>query len=384
MNLKLISVHSNVLSKSVDKTSSAMGSNTTNDSVSAKNIGTGITQVIQLSLYVTVIIVGSLGNLLVCLAIYLQKRRKPNEFFILNLALTDLGASIFSIPLDLTELLTGKFLLGPSMCHVVYPIQTMLMGTSVLTLLCLSVERHRAIVTPLKPRIQVKTAFVMISATWLVSMAAVAPYASILHLEGDQCREKWPREIFVKSFTMSVFLLLYFIPLLVITANYVSVMQKLSCELKRLQHLFSGRNHSLCKHVKKRAEQNIKVVKVFVTAVVVFAICLLPNHVLWLWHDFGQGKNFKYFNEVVVFCNIMVYINSAINPFIFGKIRIRNCCNGSNKEHGRHESSIISRLSSKAPKFYLRVREMSDIMSRPSFIKRVQQKWQVEEGEEVV
>lgn len=383
MNLKLISVHSNVPSKA-DETSPAMGSNATNYSASAGNIGSGVMQVIQLSLYVAVIVVGSIGNLLVCLAIYLQKKRKPNEFFILNLALTDLGASIFSIPLDLTELLTGKFLLGPSMCHVVYPIQTMLMGTSVLTLLCLSAERHRAIVTPLKPRIQVKTAFVMISATWLVSIVAVAPYASILHLEEHQCLEKWPREIYVKSFTVGVFLLLYFIPLVVITANYVRVMQKLYCELKRLQNLFSGRNHILCKHVKKRAEQNIKVVKVFVTAVVVFAICLLPNHVLWLWHDFGEGKNFKYFSEVVVFCNIMVYINSAVNPFIFGKIRVKNCCHGSNKEHLRHESSLISRLASKAPKFYLRVREMSDIMSRPSFIKRVQQKWQVEEGEEIV
>ena len=356
----------------------------TNDSVSVGNIGSGITQVIQLSLYVTVSFVGFLGNLLVCIAIYLQKKRKPNEFFILNLALTDLGASIFSIPLDLTELLSGKFLLGPTMCHVVYPIQTVLMGTSVLTLLCLSAERHRAIVSPLKPKIQEQTAFVMITATWLVSMAAVAPYASILQLEGEHCLEKWPRDIYVKTFTISVFLLLYFVPLVAITANYARVMHKLNCEMKRLKNLFSGRNHSLCKQVQKRADQNIRVVKVFVTAVVVFAICLLPNHVLWLWHDFGDGKNFKYFNEVVVFCHIMVYINSAINPFIFGKLRLNHCCNGSDKKRGRSESSLISRLSSKAPKFYLRVREISDIMSRPSFIKRVQQEWQVEEGEAVV
>lgn len=356
----------------------------TNDSVSVENIGSEITQVIQLSLYVMVSFVGSLGNLLVCIAIYLQKKRKPNEFFILNLALTDLGASIFSIPLDLAELLSGKFLLGPTMCHVVYPIQTVLMGTSVLTLLCLSTERHRAIVSPLKPKIQEKTAFGMITATWLVSVAAVAPYASILHLEGDQCLEKWPRDIYVKTFTMSVFLLLYFVPLVAITVNYVRVMQKLNCEVKRLKHLFSGRYHSLCKHVQKRSDQNIRVVKVFVTAVVVFAICLLPNHVLWLWHDFGEGNNFKYFNEVVVFCHIMVYINSAINPFIFGKLRLNHCCNDSHKKHRRIETSLISRLSSKAPKFYLRVREISDIMSRPSFIKRVHQEWQVEEGEAVV
>ena len=361
-----------------------MDLNATNDSGNVEDYGSEVMQVIQLSLYVIVVVVGSLGNLLVCLAIYLQKKRKPNEFFILNLALTDLGASMLSIPLDLTEFLTGKFLLGSLMCHVVYPIQTLLMGTSVLTLLCLSTERHRAIVTPLKPRIQVRTALAMITATWVVSMAAVAPYASVLHLEGEQCLEKWPKEVYAKSFTISVFLLLYLIPLMIITANYVRVTRKLFGEVKRVQELFSGRDHNWCRYVKKRAEQNIKVVKVFVTAVVVFAICLLPNHVLWLWHDFGEGKHFRYFSEVVVFCNIMVYLNSAINPFIFGKISLKNCCKGVEKKTRRQEASLISKLSSRAPRFSLRVRDMSDVTSRPSFLTQVHEEFQVEEKEEAV
>lgn len=349
-----------------------MWSNTTNDSSTSP-----ITDVVQLSLYVTVIVIGSLGNCLVCLAIYQQKKRRPNEFFILNLALTDLGASVFSIPLDLTELLTGKFPLGYAMCHIVYPVQTILMGASVLTLLCLSSERHRAIVTPLKPRIQVKTAFWMIAATWIISVMAVSPYASILHLEGDQCLEKWPRVVYMKTFTMSMFLLLYFIPLVIITANYVRVMQKLFCERERVRQLFSGRNHRLCRHTKMRAEQNIKVVKVFVTAVVVFAVCLLPNHVLWIWHDFGEGKYYIYFNKVVVYCNIMVYINSAINPFIFGKLKLKKCFSTKNKGNNYRGSSFLSKMASKAPSFGLRARAMSDVTSRrPSVFK-----WRAEEKE---
>ena len=362
-----------------------MDPNATNVSSNAEEDNASeITFLVQLCLYATVTIVGSLGNCLVCLAIYRQKKRRPNEFFIINLALTDIGAIVFSIPLDLTELLKGTFPLGQFMCHVVYPVQTILMGTSVFTLLCLSTERYRAIVTPLKPRVEVHTAFGMIVATWLFSMAAVSPYASILHLEDGQCLEKWPREIYAKSFTMSMFLLLYFIPLLIISGNYIRVMQKLMCEKKQIRRLFSESKDRPCKHAKKRAEQNIKVVKVSVIAVVAFAFCLLPNHALWLWHDFGEGKHSIYFNKFVVFCNIMVYINSAINPFIFGKITLKTCCHSADNERKRYGVSFFSKFASKGPSLSLRARALSDVTTRLTFFKQVQQEWQVDTKQEVI
>ena len=357
-----------------------MLSNTTNESKT-----TEITDMIQLILYVTIIVVGSIGNCLVCLAIYRQEKRRPNEFFILNLAFTDLGASFFSIPLDLTELLTGKFPFGEVMCHIVYPLQTVLMGTSVFTLLCLSHERYRAIVTPFKPRIRGKKAFWMIAATWLIPAMAVSPYASILHLEGEQCLEKWPREIFTKTFTMGIFLLLYLIPLVIITANYLQVVQKLFCERKLVMHMFSGSSHRLCKHAKMRAEQNIKVVKVFVTAVIVFALCLLPNHVLWIWHDFGKGKTNIYFNNVMVYCNIIVYINSAINPLIFGKLQLKNCCSGrTDSQLKKDGSSLRFKMASKELTFGLRSEALSESKSGPSFFNLVKSEWRTDETETIV
>jgi len=59
-------------------------------------------------------------------------------------------------------------------------------------------------------------------------------------------------------------------------------------------------------------------IKTFVAAVMAFAICQLPNHVIWLWHDFGTGNQWKHLNDVLPFCHILTYLNSAIDPFIFG------------------------------------------------------------------
>lgn len=63
---------------------------------------------------------------------------------------------------------------------------------------------------------------------------------------------------------------------------------------------------------------NVCIVKIFVIVVVVFVVCMLLNYVMWLWNDYGNGYSFKYFFDFFVFINILVYVNSCINFFIFG------------------------------------------------------------------
>lgn len=41
---------------------------------------------------------------------------------------------------------------------------------------------------------------------------------------------------------------------------------------------------------------------------------------MWMWSDFGNGWDWKYFNIFLMFVNVMVYVNSVINLFIFGVI----------------------------------------------------------------
>ena len=68
--------------------------------------------------------------------------------------------------------------------------------------------------------------------------------------------------------------------------------------------------------VRKRSRSNDVIVKTFLFGAVEFAICLLPYHVMWLWHDFGQGGRWTHFQDTLVFANALVYFNSLVNPFI--------------------------------------------------------------------
>lgn len=49
-----------------------------------------------------------------------------------------------------------------------------------------------------------------------------------------------------------------------------------------------------------------------------FALCVLPTNVMWLWLDFGKAEEqYDKFWELVTFCNIITFSNSAANPICY-------------------------------------------------------------------
>jgi hypothetical protein len=167
----------------------------------------------------------------------------------------------------------------------------------------------------------------MMVGTWILSSLLVAPYVRVLEYKDKQCQENWPSNpLFVQAYTSSVFVILYLIPLLIISACYSRVLFRLYMDKSQVLKLMGGRRQSHEKLIRQRAVQNLRMVKMCVTAVVAFALCLLPFHVLWLWNDFGDGGKEPNFGIMLIFSNILVYFNSVINPLIFGKLDLRQCC----------------------------------------------------------
>lgn len=255
-----------------------------------------------------------------------KKKLKISDNFIINLTIADLLCCVVSIPFDIMERIVGYWPLGLFMCKIVYPLQTVLMAVAVGTLLFMAFERHRAIIAPLKPKISGKYVLLTIIILWITAILLVSPYMVVLEMDGLRCTENWPAPVFVKAFTASVFVLLYIVPLSIITAAYIRV----GVRLKRGSSLFRNTFGSsiACRMVLQvHARRNIHVVKIFICAVIAFAVCLLPFHIMWLWYDFGDGKYYKHYYDLLTFANILVYSNSAINPFIFGSLskKFRSC-----------------------------------------------------------
>lgn len=67
----------------------------------------------------------------------------------------------------------------------------------------------------------------------------------------------------------------------------------------------------------KKLERNTRIVKMLVTVVLFYACCLLPNQVVWMWIEFGNGNDYSNLSTLLSFTGMLVYINSIVNPFLY-------------------------------------------------------------------
>ena len=146
-----------------------------------------------------------------------------------------------------------------------------------------------------------------------------APYIVILEYKDGVCRESWHNEYHPKMFIVGVFLLFYATPLGVIAPAYACIGCSLHSDDRRMRKFSQQQgpgNRQFQVLVRKQSRSNVVIVKTFLFGAVAFAICLLPYHVMWLWHDFGQGGRWTHFEDTLMFANALVYFNSLVNPFI--------------------------------------------------------------------
>ena len=301
--------------------SEGMSSSDNTGATNTTELSMELLTVIKITCYSVIIVIGTIGNLMLIFNLALKRHRKTSQFFILNLAAVDLLTCTLSIPFDISLLVLGGWPFGPVMCRLVYPLQTLFMAVSVSTLLCMALERHRAIIHPLKPKITGRVIILVIFLIWVISTGLVSPYAAALKMNDGDCVENWPNNDpkYPKTFTLCVFLILYLSPLCVITAAYARLGVRLRANSQKVE-LLVGTHSIRNRFSKSRTRRNIRIVKFFVLAVIAFALCLLPFQVMWMWSDFGNGQEWKHFNTFLTFANVMVYANSAVNPYIFGAL----------------------------------------------------------------
>lgn len=137
--------------------------------------------------YLSIFLVGVLGNALTC-AVILRYRamQTPTNYYLLSLAVSDLLVLLLGMPLELYEM--GRnypFPLGEGGCYFrTFLFETVCLA-SVLNVTALSVERYVAVVHPLKVKHVATRAHVrrVVLALWLLSMACAVPNTSVHGIE---------------------------------------------------------------------------------------------------------------------------------------------------------------------------------------------------------
>ena len=262
--------------------------------------------------------------------------RKPINFLLVNMAMSDLLFPIFLIPRDIQRLYINSWLiggpLGHALCKLVGFLISVSNAVSIQSLVLIAVDRFGAVVFPLRsPLIRSKLCSFFILATWIIAMTVHSPYLFAYKLVeipgGLVCRLRW-KEAFGESssyhnFFVPCLMIFYLIPLVFLAVLYIIIYIKLkSQKIPGEQSANAGQ---------QRQQRERSVLKMSIAVVLGFVVCWLPFSIYWfltffildIWSQCG-------FQYVAFFAFLMARINCAMNPcicFIFSKnyrIRLKN------------------------------------------------------------
>ena len=283
-------------------------------------------KVLKIFAYSLILLISLIGNLFVIIVFAKNKRlRKTINYFVLNMAISDLLPPLTVMPIWLVQIATGSsawyldspVLLGVILCKLTYFLADVSLLVSIESLVLMSTDRLIAVVFPLHAkRISTMLRLKLILCAWIIAIAVHAPYFYTFRLFPDgnytYCELDWgPAFDHVQTnerYFTTTFIIFFLMPLCLLTVMY-SVM---AVTLKR--------KTGFGIHEGGRKEKNRQVMLLSVCIVGGFALCIIPNVVfifirifVWNW----QKPTICSFLTVIPFlATFMMHSWSAVNPSI--------------------------------------------------------------------
>ena len=273
-----------------------------------------------------IIIVSLIANsLIVILVCKTPNLRKPINYFIANMASSDLLYPIFLMPWNLSFLHTNTFLiggqLGQALCKLVPFIISVSFVVSIQNLILIAVDRFGAVVFPLRsPLIRSKLCPFFILATWIVAAAVSSPdlftYELVEYPEGTcRCVENWKTEAFGESssfasFSLAYYILFIYIPVLLLVILYSIIVIKLKTQVHPGEQSANSQQ--------QRDRRNRNVLQMSIAIVTVFVFCCLPysiNFLITQYQDTFTHLSCSFW----IYKKVIFYVANAycaINPVI--------------------------------------------------------------------
>ncbi|KGL90158.1 putative G-protein coupled receptor 83, partial [Charadrius vociferus] len=268
--------------------------------------------------YSFIIVFSLFGNVLVCHVVIKTKRmHSATSLFIVNLAVADIMITLLNTPFTLARFVNSTWIFGKGMCHVSRFAQYCSLHVSALTLTAIAVDRHQVIMHPLKPRISTAKGVIYIFVIWIMATCFSLPHAIYQKLFTFEYSEEVtrclclpdfpePADLFWKYLDLTTFILLYVLPLLIISAAYMTVAKKLW-----LRNVIGDVTTEQYFALRKK---NKKTIKMLMLVVILFAVCWFPLncYVILLSSQTIHTNNALYFAF-----HWFAMSSTCYNPFIY-------------------------------------------------------------------
>ncbi|KAM5314095.1 C-X-C chemokine receptor type 6 isoform 2-T3 [Glossophaga mutica] len=256
--------------------------------------------------YVAVFVCGLVGNSLVLVTyIFYQKRRSLTDVFLMNLPLADL-VFVCTLPFW-TYASIHEWVFGNAMCKILLGIYTLNFYTSMLILVCITVDRFMAVVQAItayneKTR-RMSWAKAICLSVWVVSLLLSLPqiiYGDVHHLDKRICYHREEISITVLAIQMT---LGFFLPLHVMIVCY-------SVIIKTLLHARGFHKHKSLKII-------FLVVALFLVTQTPFNLVKLIRSTSWEYHSMTS------FQYAVVVTEAVAYLRTCLNPVLYAFVGLK-------------------------------------------------------------
>ena len=274
--------------------------------------------------YCLILVVSLVGNSFIGIIVYkTQTLRKPINYFIVNMAMSDLLFPIFLLPVWIEELYMGTEWrisgpLGQALCKLVFFLPNVSMFVSIQSLVLIAVDRYGAVVYPLRsPLISSKLCPFFILATWIAAMAVDSPFFVALklveHSNGKLYCTADSNDVFRLSSSFANYILattvvFFYTPIALLVILYCAIVVKLKTQKIPGEQSVDAEQ--------RRAKRNRNVLKMAIAIVVVFVLCWVPKSIIFLLSLFAPdlGPCGLWLSFSITY--FVAYSNCAINPCI--------------------------------------------------------------------
>lgn len=270
-------------------------------------------------LYLSIFILGIVGNVLVCFVVFRNKAMQTvTNLFITNLALSDILLCGLAVPFTPLYTFLQGWIFGMAMCHIVPYAQGVSVYISTLTLTSIAIDRFFVIIYPFHPRMKLSTCFLIIVSIWLVALLITLPYGLFVKFFSPNdtstyfCEESWPAESYRQIFGTVTTTLQFILPFLFMSICYISVSIRLNDRAKARIGNKTSKKEEADRDRKKRTN------RMLISMVAVFGISWLPLNTVNMFNDFySNTDDWQYYNLLFFLAHCIAMSSTCYNPFLY-------------------------------------------------------------------
>lgn len=283
-----------------------------------------ILRITSIVCYLLIFVLSSLGNSTI-MAIVLRNKSMQSKanVLIINMALSDLLATLFALPRMLDVAISNSFkwkapiVIAEGACKLGPFMREVSCAVSIFSMVAIAVDRFFAIVVPLARKPRLLELKFLIPSTWFTALAINALYLYAFQLKKKNTDLKCMNVLTPEQeriFDTLRFVVFMALPILNLLFLYIAIAFKMG-----RQAIPGATGQSFASN---RRQQNKKIVKLALAIVAFFFICWTPYYVLLLvflydtWYHRSSPNTLTIIFILQHIFTILTYASFAINPII--------------------------------------------------------------------